>query len=46
MKIPFILWMNIWNFKEVKFIYVWSKFVFESLANKIDSILDLVLYIR
>ena len=36
MKIPFILWMNILNFKKVKFIYIWSKVVFESLSHKID----------
>jgi hypothetical protein len=36
MKFPFILWMNILNFKKVKFIYIWSKLVFESLAHKTD----------
>jgi len=58
MKIPSILWMNILNFKEkVKFIYICSKLIFESLARKVDihkrffflkllkCILDLFVYI-
>ena len=36
MKIPSILWMNILNFKKVKFIYICSKLVLESLAHKVD----------
>jgi len=35
-EIPFILWMNILNFKKVKFICICSKIVFESLPHKID----------
>jgi len=29
--------MNILNFKKIKFIYILSKLVFESLAHKIDT---------
>jgi len=31
-EIPFTLWMNIMNFKKVKYIYIWLGLVFESLA--------------
>ena len=36
MKIPFTLWMNILNFKKVKYIYIWIGLVFESLAHEVD----------
>ena len=42
MKIPFILEMNILNFRKIKFIYIWSKLVFESLAYKMDIHLYLI----
>jgi hypothetical protein len=29
-------WMNILNFKKVKYIYIWFGLVFESLANEVD----------
>ena len=35
MKIPFIFQMNILNFKKIKFIYIWSKLVLESVAHNI-----------
>jgi len=57
MKITFTLWMNILNFKKVKYIYIWFGLVFESLAHEVDMhvcsfllyllicILDLFLYV-
>ena len=57
MKIPFTLYMNILNFKKVKYIYIWFGLVFESLAHEdhmqvrsfflymLICILDLFVYI-
>jgi len=57
MKNSFTLWMNILDFKKVKYIYVWFGLVFESLAHEVDMhvcsffifllicILDLFVYI-
>jgi len=57
MKIPFTLWMNILNFKKVKYIYIWFGLVFESLAHEVGThvrsfllyllicILDLFVYV-
>jgi len=42
MKAPFVLWMNILNFKKVKFIYICSKLVFECLAHQTDIHLSFV----
>jgi len=36
MKIPFTLWMNILNFKKVKYFYIWFGLVFESLVHEVD----------
>jgi len=36
MKVPFTLWMNILNFKKVKYIYIRLGLVFESLANEVN----------
>jgi len=36
MKIPFTLWMNILNFKKVKYIYIKFGMVFESLAHEVN----------
>ena len=57
MKIPFIFWMNILNFKWVKYTYIWFGLLFESLAHEVDMhvysfflyllicILDLFVYV-
>ena len=33
MKIPFTVWMNILNFKNIKYIYIWFGLVFDSSAH-------------
>jgi len=46
MKIPFTLWMNILNFKKVKYFYIWFGSVFESLAHEVNMyVCSIILYL-